>query len=75
MPDHKKMYLTLFQASEDAISLLVKAQRECEELYLSSREPEIMVLDAGASDGPPAPVPPRPPAAADCRKDTATPAG
>ena len=75
MPDYKKMYLTLFQASENAISLLVETQRECEELYLSSPEPEFTVLEAAASDGSPAPVPPRPPAAADCRTDTATPAG
>ena len=74
MEDYKKMYLTLFQASEDAINLLVKAQRECEELYLSAQEPTLKVLGAGASDGPPAPVPPRPPAAADCRTGTATPA-
>lgn len=45
MPDYKTMYLTMVQASEDAINLLIKAQRECEELYLSSAEPEIRVLD------------------------------
>lgn len=46
MPDYKKMYLTLFQASEEAIGLLVKAQRECEELYISSTEPDIQVLSS-----------------------------
>ena len=35
MPDYKKMYLRLFQASEDAINLLVEAQRECEEMFLA----------------------------------------
>lgn len=44
MPDYKKMYLTLLQASEDAINLLIKAQRECEELHLSAQEVEITVL-------------------------------
>lgn len=40
MPDYKKMYFKLFRASEDAANLLVAAQREFEELYLSSPEPE-----------------------------------
>ena len=52
MPEYKKMYLTLFRASEDAINLLVKAQRECEELYLSSPEPELTVLEGGEAGGP-----------------------
>ena len=38
MPDYQEMYLTLFRASEEAISLLIQAQRECEELYLSASE-------------------------------------
>ena len=45
MPDYQKMYLTMFQASEEAINLLIRAQRECEELFMSSPEPEIDVLD------------------------------
>ena len=44
MPDYKKMYLTLFKASEEAANLLIAAQRECEELYLSSAEPDIIPL-------------------------------
>lgn len=39
------MYLTMFQASEDAINLLIRAQQECEEMYMSSPEPEIKVLE------------------------------
>ena len=42
MVDYKKMYLTLFNATEDAINALenvrqalINAQRECEELYIS----------------------------------------
>lgn len=46
VPDYKKMYLALFKASEDAINLLVAAQRECEELYMTSEEPKIVLLPA-----------------------------
>ncbi|MCI9507818.1 MAG: hypothetical protein HFF62_14855 [Oscillospiraceae bacterium] len=42
MADYKKMYLTMFNATEDAINALenvrqalINAQRECEELYIS----------------------------------------
>ena len=45
MADYKKMYLTLFNATEDAINTmenvrqsLIQAQRECEELYISAPE-------------------------------------
>ena len=44
MPDYKKMYFTLFKASEEAANLLIAAQRECEELYIASEEPNIVVL-------------------------------
>lgn len=40
MPDYKKMYLTLVDASEKALNTLIEAQRECEELYLNSTETE-----------------------------------
>lgn len=40
MPDYKQMYLTLFNATEQAVNLLIRAQQECEELYVSSPEPE-----------------------------------
>ena len=35
MADYKKMYYTMFWAAEEAINLLIAAQRECEELYIS----------------------------------------
>ncbi len=45
MADYKKMYLTMFNATEDAINALesvrqalIQAQRECEELYISASE-------------------------------------
>ena len=40
MPDYKEMYLKLFRATEDAISRLIDAQRECEELYINAPELE-----------------------------------
>lgn len=39
-PNYKEMYLKLFRASENAINLLVSAQQECEEMYLSTAEEE-----------------------------------
>lgn len=41
MADYKKMYLTLFRATEDAANILLAAQRECEEMYLNAPEPEL----------------------------------
>ena len=38
MPDYKEMYFRLFRATEDAIELLIKAQQECEEMYLSAAD-------------------------------------
>ena len=60
MVDYKKMYLTLFNATEDAVNALenvrqalIQAQRECEELYVSapaqdeeSESGELTVLSA-----------------------------
>lgn len=44
MPDYKKMYLTLFRATEQAINTLIEAQRACEELYVSEPETELRVV-------------------------------
>ncbi len=52
MPDYKKMYLTMFRASEEAVNLLLQAQRECEELYISSLETEIKALEFERPRGP-----------------------
>ena len=35
--DYKEMYLKMVRASEQAIRILVEAQRECEELYSPTR--------------------------------------
>jgi hypothetical protein len=45
MPDHAKMYYKLFNSQTDAINLLQKAQSETEEMYTSSPDPDIRVLD------------------------------
>ena len=39
--DYKKMYLKMVRATEDAMNLLIKAQQECEELYLQQTEPTV----------------------------------
>jgi len=44
MPDYKEMYLKLFRASEEAVNVLIAAQRECEELYVSAPEPELKII-------------------------------
>ena len=38
MPNYEEMYFKMVRASEDAIRLLIRAQRECEELYMSTPE-------------------------------------
>ena len=40
-PDYKEMYFKMVRASEDAINILIEAQRVCEELYISREKPEI----------------------------------
>ncbi len=37
---YKAMYLKMVRASEEAIRILVQAQQECEELYLSTEDSE-----------------------------------
>ena len=44
MPDYQKMYFTLFKATENAIKLLISAQRTCEEMYIAAKEPELTIL-------------------------------
>ncbi len=38
MEDYKEMYYTMVRASEEAINILVEAQRKCEEMYLAMAE-------------------------------------
>lgn len=44
MPDYKEMYLKIFRASEEAINILIAAQRECEEYYIDYPEPKLTVI-------------------------------
>lgn len=39
LPDYKEMYLTMVRASEDAMNILIEAQRKCEEMYISKEVP------------------------------------
>ena len=39
MADYKKMYVTMVDAAEKAMELLIEAQRQCEELYIETDEP------------------------------------
>lgn len=38
MIDYKELYLKMVNASEDAIRILVAAQRECEEAIISDKD-------------------------------------
>lgn len=40
MPDFEEMYYTLMRASEDALRIMIEAQKECEEMYVSNDENE-----------------------------------
>jgi len=51
MPDYKEMYLKLFRASEEAVNLLIAAQRECEEIYMNAPDPELKILTLPKNDG------------------------
>ena len=35
MPDYKEMYLNLVRASEEAFNTLIRAQHECEEIFIN----------------------------------------
>ena len=39
-PDYKEMHYKLFRATEEAMQLLIRAQEECEELYMSAEGEE-----------------------------------
>ena len=53
MADYKEMYLKMMRASEEAIRILVQAQQECEEMYLSAEsDEEISLIDMGIKKDP-----------------------
>ncbi len=38
MPDYKAMYEKMFVATENAMDILIKAQRECEAMYMEGAD-------------------------------------
>ncbi len=44
MPDYKEMYFKMFRASEQAASILISTQRECEELFIAPPESDFMAI-------------------------------
>lgn len=44
MSDYKAMYLTMIRATEEAINILIEAQRKAEELYIDSPAPTLRLL-------------------------------
>lgn len=51
MADYKQMYLALVKASEKAINILIEAQREAEDIFIATPEPELEVLPAAMEQG------------------------
>jgi hypothetical protein len=45
MADYRAMYLKMMNAAEEAMEILIKAQHECEELYMSAEEPVLLHFD------------------------------
>lgn len=45
MPNYKEMYLKMFHATEQAIDILIAAQRECEEMYISAQSAPPRVIE------------------------------
>lgn len=50
MPDYKEMYLHMARETEKAVRILVEAQRQCEEMYISAPEADIRLLPDGKND-------------------------
>lgn len=44
MVDYKEMYKKMFQAAEQSVNILIAAQRECEEMYISAPESKLIPL-------------------------------
>ncbi len=57
MVDYKEMYLEMVRETERAINILIQVQRRCEEMYISSSEPEITLLTPPISEIPPNTLP------------------
>ena len=51
MPDYQEMYLHLMRETEAAIRILVKAQQDCEELYLQDDGPDLCIFPSPKHSG------------------------
>lgn len=40
MSDYEEMYLTMLRASEEALRIMIEAQKKCEDMYISQEEIE-----------------------------------
>ena len=49
MPDYKEMYLHLARETEKAVRILIKAQQDCEEMYISGEEENVVQMGAPSS--------------------------
>lgn len=38
MSDYEEMYLTMLRASEEALRIIIEAQKKCEDMYISQEE-------------------------------------
>ena len=45
MANYKEMYLKMMRASEQASRILIQAQQECEEMYLSEEPPILRMVE------------------------------
>lgn len=44
MADYREMYLHLMRETDKAVELLIQAQRDCEEMYISAPETKLTIL-------------------------------
>ena len=49
MADYKEMYLHLARETEKAVRILIKAQQDCEEMYISGEEENVVQMDGPPS--------------------------
>lgn len=50
MANYREMYVKMAAACEQALRLLIAAQQECEELYISASEGELRIIQKPAEN-------------------------
>ena len=50
MADYQRMYGILFRRMEQAINILIEAQRECEELYMKASDTKVELVPPDSQD-------------------------